>query len=224
MKKQILATALAAPLILASSASAELLVGYRDFDLSITTSDTTPNVNLYGLDSELSYTGSNSAATSASGGSNNSTFADGLSATAAAPDVGQGAVVLVHNGSTVTLKITNNGSDNLILTNLLFDAKTTVSAHSGFNVDYGSGVTSYSVSAGGTTEAHSAFDQFAVPLSILLNPSQIFEVTFSVASIGTRLDNIGVTGYFSAIPEPSGAMALAGLLGAGAFMRSRRRA
>jgi len=73
------------------------------------------------------------------------------------------------------------------------------------------------------------YEDFLLDLSgITLGAGQTIAFTFSrsggTLTNGGRLDNIALTGSeFSAIPEPGSLVALGGLVGAGAFLRTRRR-
>lgn len=225
--KSILLISLAS-LALPSVASATLLVGWHSF--SNTGTSFTPNQNAAGFQtSTLSNTALNPAPPAANGSSGStdgwygpdSSIGGGFQAP---PLTGDGGRFTQADGTVMT--VINGGSTAYPLDKLLFDAGITGSPGTfDLSFSYNGGpstqlLNNATVPVTSSPAPNRDYEDFSVviPGSIILSPGQNIVFRWTDATNNLRLDNLALL----AIPEPTAAIALAGLLGSGAFFRRRK--
>ena len=235
MKKTLLPIVLGAvACALPSVASASLLVGFHSF--TDTTGegflDSTADENPFNLQASIANTSTFGASTS--NGSNDTFYGPDNGTGVSGAPVNNGRLEQA-NGTKFT--VTNTTGSAFALTSLLFDAGIT-SGNLPTGVTTSSLSLSYTIGTGPSqslannasmspvsgTAPNENYADFVFDLgNVLLGVGET--ITFSwVATNNTRLDNIALIGtQLSAIPEPGSFIALGGLLGAGMFVRNRRR-
>ncbi len=199
MKRKSLLAAASAVVLLAGSANAELIFGLSNF------APANPEVNYGGIFATSITNGVNDALVFSSDG----TYGDVPGAPGGNSSLKQS---LTNNPLQVVIQATGGSSPNPINA-LVFDANGF--GPEGHVVNYRVEGPNGTISGTYTTPASGgAFLSIYVWLGAIAITDSI---TVTVDGNGTQavIDNIGI------IPEPSGALALAGLLGAGLLVRSR---
>ena len=240
--KSILLASLAA-LALPGVASATLLVGWHSFadDVAIAGfQDASPNQNASGYSGTVYASGANSGPNSGSDDRWYGPSSSGVAVPPVTPAPGPPPVLDSHEDGRLneaggtTVIVANNTGLNYTLSHLLFDAGRTFDGTAVFTLSYsyydaGNNqivsnaplLTSQSVAR--TPNTGRDYDDFsvAIPGAISLAAGERIEFAWTNATSQIRLDNIALTGFLP-IPEPTAAIALAGLLGSGAFFRRRK--
>ncbi len=197
--------------LLAGSANASLVFGVSNFWNVAGSSATNPVLDFGG--SLFNATASGATTSNALNQSNDGTYGDWTFGPAA--PTGNRALV----GANFTLNIQNISSETQSLAALLFDVGGTSTAGTytyEISVNGGSPIhtDTYTISTVGTA----GFQSLRVALgSLPLAPGDFLNIRLFGVGGSPYLDNIA-----GLIPEPSGALALAGLLSAGLLVRSNR--
>lgn len=230
LKKNNAVLAALAALVLPQIASASLLVGFHNFDGTATTETVGPSqtalpsgANNYASAGFLGTLTKNGEVSVNGGGSNDGTYGDrnfGLANPTNADGYGRSL-----GGGDPIFKVTNLSGSAVTLSSLLFDAATQAGGGT-IKVTYvmstgesGNFTTNKPLPTAGGSGSNINFEDFAVSLAgWVLGDEEWIEFKFDGSPNG-RIDNLALT----AIPEPGSMLGLGCVVGAGAFLRSRRR-
>ena len=216
---------LAVALGLASAAQATLLIGFNsDFNVG---TDTTPQNSAAGFSgslSDIAVVGS-TGTTSDQRYGNSSYSTSGESPTNYRVEIGTNPIVF---------SVTNSSGSSYALESLLFDAiengpTTTATYTLSYKLNGGSSVSLGQYTATGMPPSDPGYFDYAVNLASLglslANGStiQFYFAGSQNSGANPRLDNIGLSGTLTPIPEPATALGLGLLLGSPVFLRVRRR-
>jgi hypothetical protein len=215
------------------AADASLLVGFYDFEEN--TSNESADTSSFGFSGNVTKGGEISRT---AGGSSSLDVSYGNSGAYSVPSVvgGDGFARVIN--SDLTFSFTNNSlTDSFSIEGLLFDA-TIASSTGSFSlaykigagtyppantVTYGPGGIAVTSNTSSSTLVQNYSDFFRSLTNVTLLAGQTIFFQFTAGSTGVRIDNVGLVGELSPIPEPGSLFALGGLVGAGCFLRSRRR-
>ncbi len=209
-----------ASIFLPASLSAAVLVGFHTFTGS-SGDDESAVVSTAGFTGVVNKT----AVGVETGGSDSSTFGDGLTVIPNIPG-GDGAVRLSFGSATFT--VTNNTLSAYAVTDIYFDAAHAPAStldHS-IQVTYSPDANSFTLL--GSVNASTAvseleldsYGEFSFGFNTVLGAGE--SMVFQFRSDNARIDNIAVVGSAIPVPEPSSALLLLSTIGGGLFLRSRR--
>ena len=156
------------------------------------------------------------------GGSSDQTYG---ASTLKTPPANNGFVV-----SDFSVTFTNSTTQNYALESLLFDAVATTGETVSLTYSVNSGplpaatIFSPILKVGNASNTQQNYGDYALALNTInLSVGSSITFFFNDSKGGARFDNIALTGNLSAVPEPTSVLGLAGLIGGGFFLRTRRR-
>jgi len=227
---------LAAPQI----ASATLLVGFHQFNNAQNTVGSPETPHTADIESGFSAGIIESTASNNTGGSTDLILGQShYNMGAGAYNDGYASIKSITNPG-LTMTLTNSTGFSYTLDNLYYDAVASFAKSSLKGVDVGYKITgdvgttalSSVRSMYQTTFAEDDFTDYADTIVNLLDQAVVLgsgqTISFFFTMVGStggevRIDNLGIDGHLTAVPEPGSLLALGCVVGSGAFLRSRRR-
>lgn len=214
MKPLVLLVAATCTLALGSSASAALVIGFHSFTAGTAVQAGGSGTNYLASGFSGFYDPTTGINKTATGGSTDQTYGN-ITVDVSTPGTNNGYVSMFAVWAPY-LQLVNNSGSSVTLDKLLFDGASVPTA-TNVTVSYRYGTTGSFTDLATTALTTTTYQSFSHDISSLqLGNGQTIEFRFMGGS-GGQLDNIGIT----AVPEPSAALIIGGLIGLSALRRRR---